>query len=168
MQNVEISRRLEEVADLLKAQRANPFRVQAYRRVAEAVRRLPKPLCGIWREQGEEGLRAVTGVGDRLTTALRTLVTTGRLPMLDRLRGETDAVTLLESVPGIGPVLAERLHSEFGIDSLQDLETAAHDGRLNDLQGLVRRNSAASSIRSRHGLDVCARQGSLIRQMSRR
>jgi hypothetical protein len=29
MQNVEIGRRLEEVADLLEAQRANPFRVQA-------------------------------------------------------------------------------------------------------------------------------------------
>jgi len=32
MQNVEIARRLEEVADLLEAQRAKPFRVQAYRR----------------------------------------------------------------------------------------------------------------------------------------
>jgi hypothetical protein len=29
MQNVEIARRVEEVADLLEAQRANPFRVQA-------------------------------------------------------------------------------------------------------------------------------------------
>jgi helix-hairpin-helix protein len=107
-----------------------------YRHAAAGVRRLPKPLAEIWREQGDEGLRGLTGVGERLATALRTLVTTGRLPMLDRLRGETDPVALLESVPGIGRVLAERLHCEFGIDSLEDLEAAANDGRLSDLAGI--------------------------------
>ena len=136
MQNVEIARRLEEVADLLETQRANPFRVQAYRRAAAHVRYLPKPLVEIWHEQGYEGLRALTGVGERLVTALRTLLTTGRLPMLERLRGETDPVALLESVPGIGRALAERLHGELEIDSLEDLEAAAHDGRLADLAGI--------------------------------
>jgi len=142
MQNVEIARRLEEVGDLLEAQRANPFRVQAYRRAAVGIRHFPKPLVEIWREQGDEGLRAVTGVGERLTTALRTLVTTGRLPMLDRLRGETDPVMLLESVPGIGRALAERLHGDFGIDSLEDLEAAANDGRLSDLAGIGKKKLA--------------------------
>ena len=142
MHNVEIARRLEEVADLLEAQRANPFRVQAYRRVAASVQHLPKPLIEIWHEKGEEGLRAVTGAGERLATALRTLVTTGRLPMLDRLRGEADPVALLESVPGIGRALAERLHDEFEIDSLEDLEAAAHDGRLADLAGIGKKKLA--------------------------
>jgi DNA polymerase/3'-5' exonuclease PolX len=49
------------------------------------VRHLPKPLTAIWKEQGDAGLRAVIGVGERLAAALETLVTTGRLPMLDRL-----------------------------------------------------------------------------------
>lgn len=136
MENLEIARRLEEVADLLESQQANAYRVQAYRRAAAEVRRLTMSLDEIWREQGEEGLRAVTGVGERLATALRTLVTTGRLPMLDRLRGESDPVALLESVPGIGRAFAERLHYQFGIDSLEDLEAAAHDGRLHDLVGI--------------------------------
>ncbi len=142
MQNVEIARRLEEVADLLEAQRANPFRVQAYRRAAAGVRHLRKPLTAIWQEQGDSGMRAVTGVGERLAAALRSLVTTGRLPMLDRLRGETDPVALLESVPGIGTALAERLHRELGIDSLADLEAAAHDGRLADIGGIGKKKLA--------------------------
>ena len=99
MHNVEIGRRLEEVADLLEAQQANPFRVQTYRRAAANVRRLSKPVAEIWCEQGDQGLRAVGGVGERLGTALRTLITTGRLPMLDRLRGDADLIALLESVP---------------------------------------------------------------------
>jgi DNA polymerase (family 10) len=81
-------------------------------------------------------LRAVSGVGEQLGTTLRTLITTGRLPMLDRLRGETDSVALLESVPGIGPALAGRLHCELGIDSLEDMEAAAHGNRLSDLAGI--------------------------------
>ena len=62
--------------------------------------------------------------------------------MLDRLRGETDTVTLLESVPGIGPTLADRLHREFEIDSLEDLEAAAHDGRLSSLAGVGKKKLA--------------------------
>ena len=47
MHNVEIGRRLEEVAGLLEAQQANPFRVQAYRRAAVSERHLSKPLAKI-------------------------------------------------------------------------------------------------------------------------
>ena len=83
------------------------------------MRRLSKPLAEIWHEEGDQGLRAVSGIGERLGTALRTLITrlitTGRLQMLDRLRGETDPVALLESLSGIGPVLPERFHGELGI-----------------------------------------------------
>ena len=54
MQNVEIARRLEEVADLLEAQHANPFRVQAYRRAASGIRHLSKPLSVIWQERATQ------------------------------------------------------------------------------------------------------------------
>ncbi len=142
MQNVEIARRLEEVADLLEVQGANPFRVQAYRRAAQNVSRLPKPVADIWLEGGDDALRSVAGIGERLCAAVRNLVTTGRLPMLDRLRGEVDPAALLESVPGIGPVLAERLQYDFGIETLADLEAAAHDGRLRDVAGIGKKKVA--------------------------
>jgi DNA polymerase (family X) len=57
------------------------------------------------------------------------------LPMLDRLRGEMDPERLLASVPGIGRRLARRLHQDLGLDSLEDLEAAAHDGRLATVAG---------------------------------
>jgi hypothetical protein len=55
--------------------------------------------------------------------------------MLDRLRGESDPVALLASVPGIGRIFAERLHDELGLETLAELETAAHDGRLETIAG---------------------------------
>ena len=136
MQNVDIAHRLEEIADLLEVQHANSYRVQAYRRVAASIRQLRTPLMQVWQSHGDEGLREVTGAGERMIVTLRTLLTTGRLPMLERLRGEADPTAMLESVPGIGPSLAQRLHDELGIETLEDLEAAAHDGRLHELAGV--------------------------------
>ena len=134
--NTQVAMRLDEVADLLLEQGASPFRVQAYRRGAETVRRLERPVSEIFEQEGVEGLRKLPGIGDRLAIAIREIVRLGRLPMLDRLRGESDAVELLRTVPGIGPVHAQRLHDDLGVDSLEDLEAAAHDGRLVNVAGL--------------------------------
>jgi hypothetical protein len=51
--------------------------------------------------------------------------------------------TLFQSVPGIGPVLAERIHEHLHVDTLEALEVAAHDGRLEDVPGMGGRRSAA-------------------------
>lgn len=128
--NQRVAARFEEVARLLERQRASPFRVQAYRRAAETVRTLDEPVSELLRRGGLAALEALPGVGESLARAIRTVVQTGRLPMLNRLRGESDAVALLATVPGIGAVLAERLHDRLGIATLEDLEAAAHDGRL--------------------------------------
>lgn len=150
---MQIARRLEEVAELLGAQGANEFRVQAYRRAANTLRRLPKPVEGIYGEEGLEGLRMLAGIGPRLAGAIRDLIQTGRLPALERLRGEMDPVALLGSVPGIGRVTAERLHRELDIDSLHELEAAAHDGRLADVAGIGKKRLAGiiDSLESRLG-----------------
>ena len=83
-----------------------------------------------------EGLRKLPRIGESLAGAIHDLVLTGRLPMLDRLRGEMDPVSLLASVPGVGEVLAEHLHHDLGIDTLEELEAAAHDGRLAEIAGV--------------------------------
>jgi hypothetical protein len=63
--------------------------------------------------------------------------------MLYRLRGESDPAKLLASVPGIGPVFADRLLQDLGIETLEELEAAAHDGRLEEVLGFGRKRLAA-------------------------
>jgi len=87
-------------------------------------------VSDIVRDEGVGGLERLPAIGETLARAIRAIVETGRLPMLDRLRGETDAVRLLASVPAIGAVLADRLHHDLGIETLEALEAAAYDGRL--------------------------------------
>ena len=133
--NAEVAERLEEVAQILEEQGANPFRVRAYRRAAATVRNLPTPADALFEQGGLAALEALSGIGPSLARSIAHLVTGGRLPMLDRLRGETDPVELLETVPGIGRTTAERLHHDLGIDTLEELEAAAHDGRLSSIGG---------------------------------
>jgi hypothetical protein len=94
-----------------------------------------EPLDDLFCRRGLEGLKELPHVGESIARAIRELLTHGRLPMLDRLRGEADPVALLASVPGIGCILAERLHDELGLETLAELETAAHDGRLETIAG---------------------------------
>ena len=114
--NAVIATRLEEVADTLEAQQANPYRVQAYRRAAMIVRNCDHPMDEILREEGVEGLQHLPGIGESRSRTIHQLVTSGRLPMLERLRGESDPVEVLASVPGAGKRLAERLHSPSRFD----------------------------------------------------
>lgn len=133
--NREIAGRLEEAARLLHEQGADRFRVNAYLRAARSVRQWPEPVGQIFRTRGLDGLEELPGVGPSIARAIRELVTRGRLPMLDRLRGASDPARVLASVPGIGRRLANRLHDELGINTLEQLEAAAHDGRLADIAG---------------------------------
>lgn len=60
--NAEVADRLDDVVTLLAGQRANRFRIQAYRRVAAQIRRLPLPIA--------ETLERVCARSQRLATAL--------------------------------------------------------------------------------------------------
>lgn len=158
--NREIAQRFKEVAQLLHDQGSNHFRVEAYRHGAETLEQLEQPADEIFRSEGIEGLQALPGIGESLARAIREIILHGRLPMLERLRGEADPLNLLASIPGIGKKLAERLHDELDIDSLEDLETAAHEGRLAKLTGVgeKRITGIKASLAERLGR-VKARQG---------
>ncbi len=133
--NASIASRLEEVGQLLAAQGADAFRVHAYRRAAAIVRAQPRPITDRLASGGLEALKALPGIGDSMARAIRDIAAHGRLAMLDRLRGDADPVKMLASVPGIGRIYADRLHHDFGIESLVYLEAAASDGRLARVVG---------------------------------
>ncbi len=133
LSNSEMASRLEELARVLEDQNANPFRVKAYQGAARTIREWPEPVADLARRAGIAGLRDIPGIGERLGQATYQLAMTGQLPMLARLRGEADPVEVLGSVIGIGPTTAQRIHERLGIHTLEELEIAAHDGRLERL-----------------------------------
>jgi DNA polymerase (family X) len=151
--NREIAHRLKEVAELLHDQGSNPFRAQAYRHAAQTLEQLERPVDDILRAEGVEGLQELPGIGESLSRSIRELIMSGQLPMLQRLRGEAEPVSLLASVPGIGKKLADRLHHDLEIDTLEELEIAAHDGRLIRQPGIgeKRHSGIIASLAERLG-----------------
>jgi hypothetical protein len=137
--NADVAKRLEEVARLLEEQGANEFRVRAYRNAASTIRNLTRPLMDIIVIEGVAGLDKLPGIGATLARSIRQLALTGRLPILDRLRGESDPIAVLASVPGVGRTLAQRLHDEHGIETLEELETATYEGTLDEIEGFGRK-----------------------------
>lgn len=65
---------------------------------------------------------------------LEELKETGESTLLDRLRESTpEGLFEMMRVPGLGPSRIRRIHEGLGIDTLQELEDAARDGRLAKL-----------------------------------
>ena len=141
--NPQIAGKLEEMAELLELQGANPFRVKAYRRAAETLKGLERDVQELLEAEGHRGLQALPGIGEGIATAISEMAATGRWGQLERLRGTLDAEELFRSVPGIGPGLARAIHETLHVDTLEALEAAAFDGRLAGVKGLGRRRVEA-------------------------
>jgi hypothetical protein len=141
--NDDIAEVLERVAALLEVQDANPYRVSAYRRAARMVAHARTPIAEL-AESGQGGkLEDLPDIGKSIAGAIREFVHTARLDLLERLEGQVSPEDLFTTVPGIGDELAKRIHAQLHIDTLEDLELAAHDGRLEEVRGIGRRRAKA-------------------------
>ncbi len=140
--NVAIADRLRQAATLLAAQGANPFRIAAYRRAADAIEALDDDLGRLAASGGKAALDAIPGIGPSFARAIAEMLATGRWTFLERLKGKSDPEALFCSIPGVGAELAHRIHAALHVDTLEELEAAAHDGRLRQVPGFGARRVA--------------------------
>lgn len=140
--NQVIAERLREMAELLEAQGANPYRAAAYRKAGDVLMHHARNVRGLFDEQGIPGLETIPGVGKGIASAIAEMLITGRWAQLERLRGTVDPVALFQTIPGVGEDIARRMHDTLAVDTLEALEAAAHDGRLDDVPGVGPRRAA--------------------------
>lgn len=134
MQNADIARILNRLADLLEIEGANAFRVRAYRSAAQTVEGLPQQVSDML-AQGAD-LSALSGIGKDLAAKIATLVDTGTLPALSEAEQRTPRGLLeLLRVGQLGPKRVKTLHDKLGIDSLEALRKAAREGKISALSG---------------------------------
>jgi DNA polymerase (family X) len=142
--NAAVADMLRDMAALLEAQgETNPFRVAAYRHAADTVAALPSSVRELFEREGLAGLDALPTIGPGIAAAIGEIVRTGRWMRLDRLRGASGPEAVFRTIPGVGVALALRLHDELGVETLEALEVAAHDGRLERLPNIGARRAAS-------------------------
>ncbi|MFO1063337.1 MAG: DNA polymerase/3'-5' exonuclease PolX [Pirellulales bacterium] len=143
MDNQTIADAFDEMAELLELQGENPFRVRAYRTGAKAIRELTESIADILSDPSRD-LQSVPGIGQTLADKCQTLVETGALPALEKLRADTPPVLLkLTRIPGLGVKKALALHKELGVQSLDDLRAACEAHRVKDLKGFGAKTEAS-------------------------
>ena len=122
---------LEQIAAFLELKSENPFRIRAFRTAARAIAGFPRDLRQAIQDRS---LASAKGVGPATLQIVTELVETGRASMLEELREQIPPglVEMLE-ISGLGVAKIRQIHEVLGIDTLPELEAAAHDGRLAQL-----------------------------------
>jgi DNA polymerase (family 10) len=151
--NAEVARTLERVSAFLRAQRASAHRVRAWSHAAAVVRGLDREVRDVVSAEGTTGLTQLPGIGPRIASAIDEIVRTRGLGLLARLEGDLGPDAIFATLPGVGSELAHRLRDALGVESLEELEIAAHDGRLEAVPGIGARKAQAI----RDSLDVTLR-----------
>ncbi len=133
----DVSRILEEMANIFEILGDNPFKIRSYRNAARALDNLPRDL-GEMLSSGE--LIEVKGIGKSLFSQIEELYTTGRLVLYDETKEKIPGGLLgLLRIPGIGPKKVRVLYEKLGVTSIEELEKVAKDDKVAGLDGFGER-----------------------------
>jgi DNA polymerase (family X) len=133
--NAQLAEVLENIADLLDAQDANPSRIEAYRRGAQTIRDHDESLANLIHQERFNDITAIPTIGGGITSVLTEYVVEGQSRLLNDLQAQVSPVQQLAQVQGLDADLAQRVHEELHIESVEDLQDAVEDGRLGALEG---------------------------------
>lgn len=131
MTNAEIAGILRRHADLMEIAGENRFRINAYRRASDAVKRHPNPV-------GDEAkLTDIEGVGAGIAAVIGEILETGQYQEFEELQEllPGSLLTMLD-IPGLGAKRVERFYKELNITSVEELERAAEAEELRQLKGV--------------------------------
>ncbi len=133
MKNQEIARIFNEIADILEIKGENPFRIRAYRRAAQNIDGLPRDVATL----SQEELLGIPGIGQDLAGKIREYISTGKIASYEELKKEIpEGLTLLLTVPGLGPKTANLLYERLKVKSIEELERLAREHKLAGLPGI--------------------------------
>src|SRR5688572_10781336 len=129
--NNAIAKVLDEIGDLIELKGENVFRAVTYRAAARSIRDLREPLAKLVQEKR---LKEIPKVGSSVGEAIEQIVATGRSKRHEELQAAVapGLLTLLR-VPGVGPATARTIYEHLKITTVEELEEAAKDHRLQQL-----------------------------------
>ena len=85
MNNKQVAKVFQDIADLLKLKKENPFKIRAYQKVAREIKELSVEVEQLVRE---DRLKEIPGVGEAITKKITELVTTGKLDYYEKLKAD--------------------------------------------------------------------------------
>jgi DNA polymerase (family 10) len=132
MTNAELAATLYEMATLLRVEGADPFRIRAYERAAEAAAAHGRPLERLTPKE----LLEIPGIGKSMAAHIGECAAGGCFPELSALRRRFPAgLREMMRLPGLGPKRARFLFESAGIATVDHLKAALDAGTIRELPG---------------------------------
>ena len=129
--NQQLATIFRSMADLLSAQRANPYRVRAYRRAADALLAIDEDVTALVERQG---LEEIDGIGADLAKKIEEFLETGTIRAYEELKTPLPVeVKSWASLPGLSESLVTYLYFRLGIRTLDDLDQITRSHLLRTL-----------------------------------
>ena len=137
MDNADIAKLFDEVADLLEILNENPFRVRAYRTGARTVETLGEPIASLAQRGGVKALCELPGIAKDLAGKIVEIVKTGDLALRRELCERVpESLVEMMRVTAVGPKRARMFYEKLDLRTIDALERAAGEGRLHGVRGI--------------------------------
>lgn len=131
--NQRVAALFRSMAELLATQRANPYRVRAYRRGAEAIEVLEEDVAAV---TARNALEEVEGIGRDLSEKIREFLKTGTIRAYESLKTPLpESVKAWAQLPGLSESLVAYLHTRLQITTLPALEQLVRSHLLRTVPG---------------------------------
>jgi DNA polymerase (family 10) len=133
--NQQVATIFRSIAERLSAQRANPYRVRAYRKAAENIEALEEDIAEV---ASRHALEDIDGVGRDLADKIEEFLRTGRIQAYEDLRTPLpEAVKAWAQLPGLSESLVAYLYTRLSITTLTDLEQLVRSHMLRTVPGFA-------------------------------
>ena len=131
--NQQVAELFRSMADLLATQRANPYRVRAYRRAADSLLALEEDVAAVAQRHG---LEEIDGIGKEQTGKIREFLVTGTIRAYEELKTPLPPeVKDWAKLPGLSDSLVTYLYFRLGIRTVADLKQLIESHLLRTLPG---------------------------------
>ena len=133
MNNIEISHHLQEFSDLLEFKGENVFKINAYRKAARIIDQMTESVDDL---SHDGKLMDIPGIGAGIAKDIQDLLETGRIAKYDQEKeGIPDSALELMAIGSLGPKTASFLFKELHIKSVDELEVAVKEKKLQGIPG---------------------------------
>jgi DNA polymerase (family 10) len=123
------------MAQLLESERANPHRVRAYRRAADALAQWEEDLVAT---AARGALKTIPGIGRELSAKIEEFLKTGTIQSYEALkRPLPQEIADWATLPGLSEAAVHQLYHRLGIRTLDDLEQLVRSHLLRTLPGVT-------------------------------
>ena len=131
--NQQVAAIFRSIAERLAVQRANPYRIRAYRKAADTIEALEEDIADV---ASRQALEDIEGIGRDLADKIKEFLRTGMIQVYEALRTPLpEEVKAWTQLPGLSESLVAYLYTRLGITTLTDLEQLVRSHLLRTVPG---------------------------------